>query len=254
MARRMFSSRITESTKFLKMPATSQNLYFHLGMAADDDGIAEAFTVMRMVGASEDDLRVLVSKQFVTVLNEDFVVFLNDWMECNDIRADRKVDSIYLELLLQVFPEAKVRAAKESYYSRTKAVAICQTNDGQISGKCQRVVRISKDSISKDSIDKVNKYSVSFEQFWRAYPRHKEKAKAYKCYHARLNDGYSEHEMLEAAENYAECCRKEQTNERYIKLASTFLGPDMPFTDWIRKDDKDGGENEYIPESSARLW
>lgn len=48
--RRMFSARITESTRFLKMPATSQNLYFHLGLNADDDGVVEAYPVMCKTG------------------------------------------------------------------------------------------------------------------------------------------------------------------------------------------------------------
>lgn len=118
--RRMFSARVTESTRFLKMPATSQNLYFHLGMRADDDGVVEAYPIMRMLGANEDDLRVLVSKGFATILNADYVTFLNDWLECNSIRADRKVDSIYKDLLLQVVPDAEIRSARESYYSRKK--------------------------------------------------------------------------------------------------------------------------------------
>ena len=52
--RRMFSKRIIESAKFLKMPISCQALYFHLGMNADDDGIVEAFKVMRMTGSTED--------------------------------------------------------------------------------------------------------------------------------------------------------------------------------------------------------
>ena len=115
--RRMFSSRITESTRFVKMPASSQNLYFHLGMKADDDGIVEAYPVMCVIGANEDDLRVLVSKGFVTILNADFVSFINDWTENNSIRADRKVDSIYKDLLLKVLPDVNIKEAKESYYS-----------------------------------------------------------------------------------------------------------------------------------------
>ena len=118
--RRMFSARVTESTRFIKMPATSQNLYFHLGMNADDDGVVEAYPVMCMIGATEDDLRILVGKQFATVLNEDYVTFLNDWMENNNIRADRKVDSIYQDLLLQIVPDAQLKEAKSSYYSRVK--------------------------------------------------------------------------------------------------------------------------------------
>ena len=59
MARRMFSDRITSSAKFLKMPATAQMLFFHLGMKADDEGVVEGFIIMRMAGATEEDLRLL---------------------------------------------------------------------------------------------------------------------------------------------------------------------------------------------------
>ena len=145
----MFSKRLTESTKFLKMPATSQNLYFHLGMNADDDGVVEALLVMRTVGATEDDLRVIVSKGFATVLNEDMVTYLNDWRENNNIRADRKIDSIYKELLLSIVPDISLVEAKTSYYSRKKA--ICQTNDGQVTDVCPP--RLGKDSLDKNRLD-----------------------------------------------------------------------------------------------------
>ena len=60
--RRMFAKAIVGSARFLRMPATSRLLYYDLGMAADDDGVAEAFSVMRITGATDDDLRVLASK------------------------------------------------------------------------------------------------------------------------------------------------------------------------------------------------
>lgn len=153
---RMFSARITESTRFLKMPATSQNLYFHLGMKADDDGVVEAYPVMCTTGSTEDDLRVLVSKNFVTILNDDTVTYINDWREHNYIRADRKKDSIYKDLLLKVVPDVEIVEAKESYYSRKNR--ICQTNDGQRMDKCQQNDRLSKDKISKDKVseDKIS--------------------------------------------------------------------------------------------------
>ena len=106
--RRMFSKRIVESTRFLRMPATSQNLYFHLGMNADDDGVVEAYPVMCVTGACDDDLKVLASKKFVTVLNQDLVTYINDWKEHNQVRADRKKDSIYKMLLLEVVPDAEI--------------------------------------------------------------------------------------------------------------------------------------------------
>ena len=103
--RRMFSKRIIGSARFLRMPGSTQALYFHLGMAADDDGIVEAYPIMQMVNASEDDLKILAAKGFVKVLNEDLVTYIIDWQENNKIRADRKTNSIYKDLLLQVMPE-----------------------------------------------------------------------------------------------------------------------------------------------------
>lgn len=100
--RRMFSKSIVSSARFLRMPQTSRLLYYDLGMAADDDGIVEAFPVLRMTGAAEDDLRVLASRGFVTILNEDLVSFLQDWHTNNQIRRDRYKPSIYKNLLVQL--------------------------------------------------------------------------------------------------------------------------------------------------------
>lgn len=104
----MFSPKIISSARFLKMPIDTQLLYFHLGMNADDDGVVEAYTVIKSVGSNEDNLRVLSAKGFVKILNEDLVSFITDWSEHNLIRADRKVDSIYKPLLLQIIPEAEL--------------------------------------------------------------------------------------------------------------------------------------------------
>ena len=149
-SRRMVSNKIIDSARFIKMPISSQALYFHLIAKGDDDGVVEAFNVMRMIGATEDDLKVLVSKGFVVVLNEDLVSYIADWQEHNLIRADRKIDSIYKDLLLQVVEDVELLEKKPTYYSRKKELsAICQTNDS-----------IGKDSIGEfsiveDSIDNI---------------------------------------------------------------------------------------------------
>ena len=97
--RRMFARSVINSARFLRMPATSRLLYFDLGMEADDDGIVEAFTVMRKTGANEDDLKVLVSKGFVRVLNDDLVSLIVEWKTNNYIQSDRYHPSVYAELL-----------------------------------------------------------------------------------------------------------------------------------------------------------
>ncbi len=97
--RRMFSQRIIGSARFLRMPATARLLYYDLGMYADDDGVVEAFTVMQMTHAAEDDLRILISKGFVQLLNADLVSFISDWKRNNMIRKDRYTPSMYQALL-----------------------------------------------------------------------------------------------------------------------------------------------------------
>ena len=95
--RRMFSKTITNSSNFLMMPQSSQNLYFHLGMNADDDGFCEHFTIMRMTESKPDDLKILHSKGFVFVFDDRVLVIL-DWKENNYLRPDRYNPSKYLEL------------------------------------------------------------------------------------------------------------------------------------------------------------
>ena len=118
--RRMFSKRIVESARFLKMPSSTQNLYFHLGLNADDDGVVEGYNVMMQTGATEDDLKLLVAKGFVTVLNDDLVTYINDWRENNRIRADRKVDSIYKNLLVKMIPDIELQPSRRRADTKKK--------------------------------------------------------------------------------------------------------------------------------------
>src|ERR1700704_1868599 len=92
--RRMFSSQIVSADEFLEMPLTSQALYFHLGMSADDDGFVSPRKVLRMTGAGEDDLKVLLSKGFVIPF-ESGVIVITHWKQNNYIQADRYTPSIY---------------------------------------------------------------------------------------------------------------------------------------------------------------
>lgn len=100
--RRMFAKAVVNSARFLRMPQTSRLLYYDLGVAADDDGVVEAFTVIRTTGAAEDDLRVLASRGFIQVLNEDLVTYITDWKKNNLIRPDRYHPSVYSELLVKI--------------------------------------------------------------------------------------------------------------------------------------------------------
>lgn len=134
--RRMFAKSVVESARFLKMPVSTQNLYFHLGMNADDDGVVEAYSVINLVKANEDDLKVLHAKDFVRILNEDLVTYLVDWREQNKIRPDRKKDSIYRNLLVQIVPEADLLERKErSDLVRKSGPSM----DGKLTAQCSAV-------------------------------------------------------------------------------------------------------------------
>ena len=95
--RRMFSQKITETDKFLDMGLTAQSLYFHLGMNADDDGfVGNPKSIKRMIGASEDDLKALVEKDYLIVF-EDGVVVIKDWRVSNYVKPDRYTPTIYTD-------------------------------------------------------------------------------------------------------------------------------------------------------------
>lgn len=87
--RRMFSRKITETDRFLEMPLSSQALYFHLNMGADDEGfIDKAKTTQRTIGASDDDMKLLIAKGFLIPF-ESGVVVIRHWRIHNYIRSDR---------------------------------------------------------------------------------------------------------------------------------------------------------------------
>jgi len=94
--RRMFSPQIVESEEFLTMPISSQALYFHLGMNADDDGFIQPKIIMRTTGANDDDLKVLLTKRFLLAFDGGVVV-IKHWLIHNLIQKDRYHQTRFLE-------------------------------------------------------------------------------------------------------------------------------------------------------------
>ena len=93
----MFSTEITSNDAFLDMPQTTQNLYFHLGMSADDDGfIGNPKMVMRVLGSSQNDYDMLVAKKYILHLERGICV-VKHWRINNQIRKDRYKPTKYLE-------------------------------------------------------------------------------------------------------------------------------------------------------------
>ena len=95
--RRMFAKTIIDSDAFLEMPMSTQALYFHLSMRADDDGfLNNPKKIQRMVGATEDDLKLLIAKNFIITF-ESGVIVIKHWKIHNYIQKDRYKPTVYQE-------------------------------------------------------------------------------------------------------------------------------------------------------------
>lgn len=145
--RRMIAKSIIKSDLFLDMPATTQNLYFYMLLEADDDGfINSPKSIMRVIGAKDDDIKVLISKQFIIPF-ESGVLVIKHWKIHNYIQKDRYRPSLLPEKAL-----LSVTANKE-YVEDLGDVSNMDT-------KCIQNVRVGKVSIGKSSIGK-NTYCPS---------------------------------------------------------------------------------------------
>lgn len=139
--RRMMAKSIIKSDQFLDMPSTTQNLYFHMLLDADDDGFINApKSIMRMIGAKDDDMKVLSAKQFVIPF-ESGVVVIKDWKIHNYIQNDRYKPSTLPERDL-------LNIQKDKTYTLKGDVSRMDT-------ECIQTVSIGKDRLGKDRIGKV---------------------------------------------------------------------------------------------------
>lgn len=134
----MFAKTIIDSDAFLDMPLSAQALYFHLSMRADDDGfINNPKKIQRMIGASDDDCKLLIMKQFIIPF-ESGIVVIKHWRIHNYIQKDRYAPTIYQE------EKSALTINKNREY--TECIQNGYNLDTQVS--------IDKDSIGKNRLDK----------------------------------------------------------------------------------------------------
>jgi len=141
----MFSKEITTSDTFVDMPMSSQLLYFHLGMEADDEGfIGNAKMLSRAYGANSDDLSLLKAKGFI-IMFENGVSVVKDWNLNNKIRKDRIKPTIYRseKSLLNVDIDG-------AYYLGNQM----STNVQPIGNQMSPQVRLGKDRLGKDVVSR----------------------------------------------------------------------------------------------------
>lgn len=158
----MFSDEVTNTDAFLDMPSGSQLLYFHLGMAADDDGfISSPKMIMRAMGASDDELKVLLAKKFLLDMG-DGVCVVKHWRINNQIRKDRYTETKYTDKKAMLFirengsytnnPEGAMPVPKGHFLpSNAKEETPALPSGNQVATKGQP--SIGKVSIGKGSKD-----------------------------------------------------------------------------------------------------
>jgi hypothetical protein len=162
--RRMFAKTIIDSDAFLDMPLSTQALYFHLSMRADDDGfINNAKKIQRLLGCADDDFKILLSKNFVIPF-ETGVCVIKHWKIHNLIQKDRYKPSVYSD-------------EKDKLSIKDNNVYTMDTECIQHVSKVEPQVSIGKASLVKDrkpsrAVALVNEYvDDGFNQFYEAYPK-----------------------------------------------------------------------------------
>ena len=142
--KRMFSLKIVDSDLFLDMPLSSQCLYFHLSMRADDDGFVDnPKKIIKIIGANEDDLKILITKGFVIVFERGIIV-ITHWKINNYIRNDRRKETMYIT------EKQSLTQTENGAYIKLENLGI--PNDNQVSTICPH--SIGKGRLDKVSIDK----------------------------------------------------------------------------------------------------
>ena len=142
--KRMFDKTITNSDDFIEMPDSSQNLYFHLSMNADDDGFVNNWkSIMRMTGHKDDDLKVLISKNYIIPFDSGVLV-IKHWRINNYLRNDRYIPTKYNKEKSQLYVD------KDMVYQMDTT----------------GIHSIEENSIDKNSIDKNNNKNELYDYDW----------------------------------------------------------------------------------------
>lgn len=170
--KRMFSKQIIDSDAFLEMPLSTQALYFHLSMRADDDGfLNNAKKVMKIIGANQNDYDLLVAKSFIIQFSDGICV-IKHWRINNYLRKDRYTETIYQEekAMLTMQPNGRY-SLKDSIREMDDfpvGIPLVDLSDTQN--------RIEKNREEKNSIYSAEKLHDEqslddfFESIWKLYP------------------------------------------------------------------------------------
>lgn len=237
--RRMFAKTIIDSDAFLDMPLSTQALYFHLGMRADDDGFVNSpKKIMRTVACSEDDMKLLIAKKFIIPF-ESGIVVIKHWRIHNYIQKDRYHETNYTE-------EKAMLTTKEN-----GAYTLMDTPCIQDVSKVDTEVSIDKVSQGEVSQGKgranISAFKSEFEEIWKLYPRKHGKEKALEYYIRDRKAGATYEEIGKGVFEYREYVEAENVELQYMKMGSTFFSQKAWQDDWsIRSKRKTGSRRELF--------
>ena len=185
--RRMFSRDVVMTDDFLDLPPTTKALYFFLNLEADDDGfVGNPKTIMRLVGTTKEDMKLLIEGNYVLLFNSGVVV-ITDWTEHNSIRKDRKKPTRFAEEMQQI---ALVEGNKYQWLSDV------QPTDNQLTTKCQTNGCIGEDRIGEDRKGKDRGVEVREEkQLTPTTPFNQDFANLYKAFEQETGKALSPLQM-----------------------------------------------------------
>lgn len=245
--RRMFAKTIVTSDAFLDMPISARCLYFALGMEADDDGfVNKTHAIMRLTGATIDDLNVLISKKFIIAF-EDGVIVIKHWKINNYLRNDRYTETKYTELkeCLQLDENNAyvIEIKPRQIQTESEAISLGIPDVNQVGDRRDTQDRLGKDRLGKDILhispsndgaadtDKTASSSSSilskvqksrFDAFWRVYPKKVGKQDAQKAWKKIAPDEELTDTIIRAVET-AKQKDSRFREERFIPHPATWL-------------------------------
>lgn len=212
--KRMFSNLVIGSDDFLEMPDSSQNLYFHLSMQADDDGFVDNWkSIMRMTGKKDDDLKILIAKSFIIPF-ETGILVIKHWRINNYIQKDRYKETIHKE------EKARLSLGEDNVY---KMDTTC-------------IPRLDKNRLDKNSINNIYgqteakeggkdepKWEEQFEKFYKAYPKKVKKQVVKKWFEKNKPSNELFSSMMNSLEQFRGSVDWLKDNGQYIPYPSTWL-------------------------------
>ena len=205
--KRMFDKTITNSDEFLELPDSSQVLYFHLSMNADDDGFVNNWkSIIKMTGTKEDDLKMLIYKKFIIPF-ESGIIVITHWRINNYLRNDRYKETNYKN-------ELSLLDVEENGEYTLK-------NDIGIPLVYPEKNRIEKNRIEYNILPQNDE--TLFDIFWENYPKKLDKKNAKKSFDKIKPNEELVNEMVKQIERFKDTKEWKDGNGKYIPYPSTWL-------------------------------